>query len=179
MKNKIITIIKPQAWVGYRTSELSWTIGLTVAIVIAPAILAHTPANQLVTGSIVNALLFIAASRLPLANVFFVAVLPSSVALLRGLLPAPMAMLIPYIIFSNLLLVSAFSFLKKTPLIGVLTGSFIKFAFLYSITLLVAGKLSGPLVAMFQWPQLITALIGGFIALSVLKLLPQKSEKNS
>ncbi len=170
MKNKIIAIIKTQFWIGYKTSELAWTIALTIAIVIAPAILAHTSANQIITGSIVNALLFLAAYRLPIVNTFLIAVLPSSVALLRGLLPAPMVMLIPYIIISNVVLLSSFSILKKTPLIGVLTASFLKFTFLYTIVYFVAGKLNANLIAMFQWPQLITALIGGLTFLTLLKI---------
>lgn len=169
--NKTKTITKPTTWISYKTSDLSWTIGLTTAIIIAPAILAHTPANQIVTGTIVNALLFIAAYRLPLFNAFLIAVLPSSVALLRGLLPAPMVLLIPYIILSNLILVSIFSFMKKTPKLGVITASFLKFGFLYSIVYIMAQQLSSPLITMFQWPQLITALLGGTAFLSLKKVL--------
>jgi hypothetical protein len=163
--NKTKTIAKQQAWIGYKTSDLSWTIGLTTAIIIAPAILAHTPANQIVTGTLVNGLLFLAAYRLPLFNAFLIAILPSSVALLRGLLPAPMVLLIPYIILSNTILVSVFSFMKKTPRLGVFTASLLKFGFLYSITLVLTQQLNSPLIAMFQWPQLITALLGGVVFL--------------
>jgi hypothetical protein len=168
--NKTKTIAKQQTWIGYKTTDLSWTIGLTTAIIIAPAILAHTPANQIVTGTIVNALLFMAAYRLPLFNAFLIAILPSSIALLRGLLPAPMVLLIPYIILSNTVLVSVFSFMKKTPKLGVLTASLLKFGFLYSITLVLAQQLNNPLITMFQWPQLITALLGGIGFLSLKKV---------
>lgn len=168
--NKTKTIAKQQAWIGYKTTDLSWTIGLTTAIIIVPAILAHTPANQIVTGTIVNALLFMAAYRLPLFNAFLIAILPSSVALLRGLLPAPMVLLIPYIILSNTILVSVFSFMKKTPRLGVFTASLLKFGFLYSITLVLTQQLNSPLIAMFQWPQLITALLGGVVFLSFKKV---------
>jgi hypothetical protein len=167
-------ILKNKTWIGYKTTDLSWTIGLTTAIIIAPAILAHTPANQIVTGTIVNALLFLAAYRLPLFNTFLIAILPSSVALLSGLLPAPMVLLIPYIIISNTILVSVFSFMKKTPRLGVFTASLLKFGFLYSITLVLAQQLNSPLIAMFQWPQLITALLGGTVCLALLKIFQTK-----
>lgn len=168
--NKTKNISKQQTWIGYKTTDLSWTVGLTTAIIIAPAILAHTPANQIITGTIVNALLFMAAYRLPLFNTFLIAILPSSVALLRGLLPAPMVLLIPYIILSNTILVSVFSFMKKTPKLGVFTASLLKFGFLYSVTLVLAQQLNSPLIAMFQWPQLITALLGGMVFLSLKKV---------
>jgi hypothetical protein len=175
MENKIISLTKSRSWIGYKTNELTWTIGLTIAIILAPALLAHTSPNQLVTGTIVNALLFLAAFRLPLANAMMIAVFPSTVALLRGLLPAPMVMLIPYIIVSNIILLTSFSMLKKTPVIGVLTASFLKFGFLYSIIYIVAGQLNANLMAMFQWPQLITALIGGFVFLNLAKMFEIKN----
>lgn len=172
--NKIKTITKKSNWIGYEIADLSWTIGLTTAIIIAPAILAHTPANQIVTGTIVNALLFLAAYRLPLGNAIMIAILPSSVALLRGLLPAPMVTLIPYIIFSNIILISVFSFLKKFPIMGILSASLTKFILLYSVVFILAQKISNPLIVMFQWPQLITALMGGFTFLFLLKVFKIK-----
>lgn len=173
--NKIKTITKQQAWIGYKTSELTWTVGLITAVIIAPAILAHTPANQIVTGTIVNSLLFIAAYRLPLANALMIAILPSSVALMRGLLPAPMAMLIPFIIISNTVLISTFSVLKRTPLVGILTASVAKFALLYLSIWIVGQQLNSQLVAMFQWPQLITAMLGGFVFLNLLKFFQKQN----
>jgi len=175
MQNKIISLVKENSWIGVKASDLAWTVGLTVAIVIAPAILAHTPANQIVTGSIVNALLFLAVYKMPLVNALMIAVIPSSVALLRGLLPAPMAILIPYIMLSNIILMLSFLSFKKTPLIGVLMASFLKFGFLYGIVSLVAHQLNPTLITMFQLPQLITALIGGFIFLSLIKFYKIKS----
>jgi len=174
MKNKIKSLAKSQSWIGYKTNELSWTIGLTISIVVAPALLAHTTANQIITGTIVNALLFLAAYRLPLVNTFLIAILPSTVALLRGLLPAPMIMLIPYIIISNIVLLTSFSILKKRPALGVLVASLLKFSFLYSAVYLLAETINSNLITMFQWPQLITALIGGFIFLNLLKIFQKQ-----
>jgi hypothetical protein len=172
--NKIKTLAKQQTWIGYNTQDLAWTIGITVAIVISPAVLAHSSANQILTGTVVNALLFLAAYRMPLMNAFIIAALPSSIALMRGLLPAPMVMLIPYIIFSNIILISVFSFFKKLPLQGVVVASLAKFALLYSVIFFLAQKLNNPLIAMFQWPQLITALLGGFTFLTLLKVFKIK-----
>lgn len=170
MKNKIAILTKIRPWIGYKTSDLTWTVGLITAVIIAPAILAHTPANQIVTGTIVNSLLFITAYRLPFVNALMIAILPSSVALMRGLLPAPMVTLIPFIIISNTVLISTFSALKKTPLVGVLAASMAKFVLLYLSIWIVGQQLNSQLVAMFQWPQLLTALLGGFVFLNLLKL---------
>jgi len=169
MKNTIIST-KKSFWIGYKTNDLIWTVGITMAIIISPAILAHTPANQIITGTIVNSLLFLAAFRMPLANAIMIASLPSLIALTRGLLPTPMAMMIPFIITSNIALITTFSFFKKTPLKGVLVASFLKFGILYSVTLIFAQKLNAQFITMLSWPQLITALLGGFIFLSLLKI---------
>lgn len=151
--------------------ELVWTVGLVTASVIAPAILAHTSQNQWITGTLVNAVLFLAAWRLNLVNASLVAILPSSVALLRGLLPAPMALIIPYIIASNIVLIAIFSLLRKRMLVGVVLASLAKFLLLFSVTVFLVSRMNEPLVAMFQFPQLITALAGGLLALGLIKKL--------
>lgn len=174
--NETKTLVKTRSWIGYKTDDLAWTVGITVAIVVSSALLAHTPANQILTGTIVNALLFLAAYRMPFVNACLIAVLPSSIALMRGLLPAPMVMLVPYIIVSNVALISIFSALKKTPLVGVLISSATKFALLCSITYLVASRLNPNIISMFQWPQLITALLGGFIFINAKKFFEIKLE---
>lgn len=167
MLNRVITKVKDVPLIGVGSKELIWTLGLTAVAIITPAILAHAPQNQWLTGSIVNAVLFLAAWKVPLGNAFFVAAMPSSVALMRGLLPAPMALLLPYIIFSNFLLIITYAAFKKTPLLGVVGASLAKFAFLYATTMFLSGALVGKLLVMFQWPQLITALAGGLIFLSI------------
>ncbi len=163
-QQKTITTTFPVA--TYQAKYLAWTIGFIVAAVIFPALLAHTPQNQWITGTIVNALLFLAVWRVGMLNAVLVAALPSSIALGRGLLPAPMAVLIPYIIFSNVILIVAFFALKKHPLVGVVAASVAKFSFLFAITSHLV-KIASPLLAMMQWPQLFTALAGGLIAVGL------------
>ena len=141
----------------YRVRDIFWTAGLLLAAVILPAIFAHTPNNQWITGTIVNAILFIAVWRVGIANAALIAALPSSVALMRGLLPAPMAVLIPYIIVSNLLLISIFYFLPKYPLFAVVLSSLAKFLFLFAVTSYFV-KIATPFIVMMQWSQLFTAL---------------------
>lgn len=168
MREKIKTLSLPLT--SFKTKDIAWTISLILAIVITPAILAHTTQNQWLTGTIVNAILFLAAYKLKLVNAILVAIIPSTIALTRGLLPLPMAMLIPYIILSNTILITIFSTFKKRILPGVLLASFAKFSFLYLVIFFMAKELNTTFILMFQWPQLITALAGGFLALSIIKL---------
>ena len=156
----------------YQTKDIAWTLAFTVAAVVFPALLAHTPHNQWITGTIVNAILFLAVWRVGIANTVLVAILPSSIALMRGLLPAPMAVLIPYIILSNIILIAAFYALKKYPLAGIVSASFLKFLFLFAVTSYFV-KVATPLLVMMQWPQLVTALAGGLIAAGIINFFPR------
>ncbi len=178
MKQKTIALKKSLPWASTSSQDLAWTAGLVLAALIAPALLAHAPANQILTGTLVNATLFLAAWRLGVANALLVAAVPSSVALFRGLLPAPMATLIPFIVFSNVLLMVAFASLKKFNLPGAIAGAgFLKFLFLFAITSLFFSSLPTPIASMMHLPQLITALIGGALALGVIKGLNLKESR--
>jgi len=153
---------------AYQTKDLLWTIGFFIAAVIFPALFAHTPQNQWITGTVVNALIFLAVWRIGAVNAVLIAFLPSSIALIRGLLPAPMAVLIPYIILSNIVLIAIFYALKKYPLAGIISASLAKFLFLFVISTYFI-KITGSLLVMTQWPQLLTALAGGLIAVGIIK----------
>ncbi|MFA6285660.1 MAG: hypothetical protein WC643_04005 [Parcubacteria group bacterium] len=170
-QQKAAAIIFPIA--THQIKDLVWTIGFIVSAVIVPAFLAHTAQNQWITGTIVNALLFLAVWRVGVVNAIFVAALPSSIALVRGLLPAPMAILIPYIILSNVILIAVFYAIKKYPLAGIISASLAKFLFLFAITSLFI-KVASPLLVMMQWSQLFTALAGGLIAVGIIKSLPRR-----
>ena len=165
-QNQITAITFPVA--SYKIKDLAWTIGFAIAAIIFPTLLAHAPQNQWITGTIVNAIIFLAVWRVGMVNAAFVAALPSSIALIRGLLPAPMAVLIPYIILANIILIIVFYAAKKHPLAGVIAASAAKFIFLFAITSFLVQTAS-PLLYMMQWPQLVTALTGGLIALSVIR----------
>jgi len=169
MFNKLKTAALSTPFISYAAKDLVWTCSLLLASVITPGLLAHTPGNQWITGTLVNAIIFIAVWRVGIVNALLIAAIPSSVALMRGLLPAPMATLIPFIIFSNVILVIAFAMLKKNPLIGIVAASIAKFLFLFFVSTLFMPKLVANLVIMLQWPQLATALAGGLILLGFIK----------
>ena len=170
-----------QSFVAVDVKSLAWTGSLLALSVIAPAVLAHTPQNQWITGTAVNLILFVAALKIAPVNGLLVAALPSSVALMRGLLPAPMAAIIPFIILSNFVLIAFFQafikFYSQRFITGVILASLAKFALLFSITLIFAEILNSKLIVMLQWPQLATALAGGLLFVGGLKIIDKR--KNS
>lgn len=139
--------------------------------------------QQLVTGPIVNAVLFLSTAVLGIGAGVLIGFLPSMVSAFAGLLPMPLLPMIPYIIMSNAILVLIFGFLlKKNFWLGVVSASFIKFLFLFLsssfvINFFIKKALPAKIVAMMTWPQLITALIGGVIACFLLKIV--KYEKKN
>lgn len=72
---------------------------------------------QPITGPIVNAMLFLGAVVLPIEYALMLCMLPSLVALSVGTLPVALAPMLPFIMFSNAILVVAFSYLEGVKLL--------------------------------------------------------------
>lgn len=131
--------------------------------------------SQPITGPIVNAALFISVMLLGTQNAILVGLIPSTIALSVGLLPAILAPMIPFIIISNTILVLVFSYLReKNYWAGIIFASLLKFIFLFAtssivINLLLKKTIAQKVAMMMSWPQLLTALVGGFIAYLFLK----------
>lgn len=148
-----------------------------LAILLSLSLAAPFLQHQLITGSIVNALLFSAVLLVGFRYALLVTFLPSIISLAVGLLPFVLAPMIPFIIISNCLLILTFALLKnKNFWLAVLCSSYLKFLFLLSTSsLLINFVFKGPITKkvsiMFSWPQLITALLGGIIAYLVLKVI--------
>jgi len=159
---------------------------LALAIVIQ-AIGSRIPqVSQLFVGSVVNAVLIISVMICGTVWGCMIGGLTPLLAWLIGQLPAPMGPFVPFIMLGNIILVLIFGILyndsKVRQIAGIILGALLKFAFLYlSASKLVAlFKLSIPkpitqkLVIMMGIPQLITALIGGFIALVLFDVLNKR-----
>lgn len=151
--------------------ELLETMTYALLAIATPAVLAHTPNNQWITGTVVNAVLFIACYRVGIVNAIFVGLLPSVIALMRGLLPLPMAAILPYIMLGNAAMVSTFALIKVDSLmIRVLASSLLKFGILFfAATYFVS--IPAPISQMMTWPQLITAIAGGLLAIGTIKVI--------
>lgn len=152
--------------------------------------------GQLVTGSCVNGVLAVAVLVVGLSSGLVVAAVSPVMAFLLGI--APNIVTVLPIMLGNaawVLMLWALAGRKNAALwlrcAGVFAGAAVKFGVLYLLVVkVICGVASGALLgqklgstvvlappmleklpAMFTWPQLITALIGGAVAIPVAELL--------
>lgn len=145
------------------------------------------PMGQLVTGSFVNAVLAVTVLVAGPYSGVTVALISPVLAYLLGI--APQILTVPAIMVGNTMYVVLLYFIAGTDSKKVLRraaawiiAATVKFATLYAIVvwlicgvfaerLMDAGTLKAPMLNMlpatFSWPQLITALIGGAVALII------------
>lgn len=135
----------------------------------------HLP--QYITGPVVNFTLIIATYILGIVGGVTVGCFTPWVAFISGLMPV--AFLPPIIMVGNGIYTLTFGILKnhgmKGKILGVVIGAVLKYLFLsYAVTHLV--KAPPKLIQMLSLPQLFTALVGGTIALVVMKsgYIPEK-----
>jgi hypothetical protein len=168
-------MILVKALVMERTNKITLVNLAQFATLLAIAVFAPVFHNQIITGSLVNASLFLAAATLGLEGAILIGLLPSAFALLFGTLPMVLTPIIPFIILSNILLILfVVSFKEYHKGLVFLGAAVMKFLFLFlvsswAISLLFKGNLAHTASIMFSWPQLLTALIGGTIALVIIK----------
>ena len=137
------------------------------------------PNGNLVVGSIVNACLLIAVATVGLRGAAILSFLAPFTSLISNHAPIAAALLpfAPVIVVGNFVYAAIFYYMmKKNKIAGVALGSVAKFGILYVgvtvfLSLMSFPKFAAVLLVLFSWPQLITALIGGFIALTVIKRL--------
>lgn len=146
------------------------------------------PFGQIVTGSCVNAVLAIAALFAGMSSGIVIALISPVLAFLLGI--APQLVTVPAIMVGNTVFVVLMNLLCKgnalKRAIGWAVAAAAKFAVLYvlvakiicglaSEALLAAGTLAPPMLqklpVMFGVPQLITAFIGGAVALVIAPVL--------
>ena len=146
-------------------------------------------AGQLVTGSCVNAVLAVTALAINLSAGLTVALISPFVAFLFGIGPQLLP-IVPAIALGNALFVLLLSRLygRKTPVFriaSVVCAAIAKSAALYLVVVKLLCSIL-PLKpqqittfsTMFAWPQLITALIGGAVALLMVPVI-RKAMKRS
>lgn len=148
---------------------------ITFVVLLGIASAAPLIRNQFITGPIVNATLLIAVVMLGMRDGLLIGLIPSSIALGVGLLPPVLAPMIPFIIVGNAILVLTFGYLRnKNYWLGLVSGSILKFAFLFGtssivINLLLNQEVAASVAAMMSWPQLVTAIAGGLLAYGFLR----------
>lgn len=149
------------------------------------------PLGQLVTGTCVNAVLAIATLFCGIASGSIVALLSPIAAFLLGI--APQILTVPAIMLGNLIFVLILGWRSKLPAaLRCILAATAKFATLYILVVQVICNLAATplqqsgllkpamlntLPATFTWPQLITAFLGGAIALFIVPLLRKALRK--
>jgi len=138
---------------------------------------------QWLTGPIINAILILTLFLVGVRSALVVCLIPSSMALAGGLLPAILAPVVPFIMIGNVILVLSVDWFysKNKNKIkgywhGVIIGAGLKFAFLFASVniisrLLIKQELAIKVAQMMSWPQFATAVTGGMVAWILLKWL--------
>ncbi len=163
---------------------------IAVALLIVMQAVTAPLGNTLLTGSIVNLILIVSVMIFGLASGLTVAAISPIFAKLFGI--GPLWELIPFIMLGNMVLVLLWWLIgnrtfAKPPVPYIVTAVVAaagKFLTLYAGVVLVAipllnlpDKQAGVISAMFSFPQLFTALIGGALAVLILPLLKKARRK--
>lgn len=179
--------------------KIRWITETAVMLALLVSLQALTkPLGQFVTGSCVNAVLAVSALVGGLGSGLTIALISPVLAFLLGI--APQILTVPAIMAGNSVYVVLLYFLADVSGKNLLrqAGAWLaaaaaKFAVLYLIvvnvicgvlapTLLEAGTLKEPMLkalpATFSWPQLVTALIGGAVALLIVPMVRKALHKN-
>ena len=179
--------------------KIRWITETAVMVAVLVSLQAFTkPMGQLVTGSCVNAVLVISALVGGLSCGVTVALFSPVLAFFLGI--APQILTVPAIMAGNTVFVVQYYLLVDRSgkhlgkqIVAWGTAAVAKFATLYAIvvwlicglmakSLLEAGTLKPPMLqalpATFSWPQLITALIGGAVALLVVPTLKKALKRD-
>jgi len=148
-------------------------------ITLTAVLLALTLAVQMVglpqplTGPAVNAMLILSTAFVGPTGGIIIGALTPFVAFMRGILAAPLAPMIPFIMIGNGVLVFIFWLFRRfisnklfASIGGIIVGAVAKYLILSSAVNFIVVVPKAVAHAM-QLPQLITALIGGAIALAI------------
>lgn len=178
--------------------KIRWITETAVMLALLVSLQALTkPMGQLVTGSCVNAVLAISALIGGLGCGLTVAVASPVLAFLLGIAAQPLT--VPAIMAGNIVYVLLLAVIVGKngkslvrQVIAWLVAAGAKFVTLYGVvaglicgvladTLMASGALKAPMLkalpVTFGWPQLITALIGGAVALLLLPVLRRALRK--
>ncbi|MEA4845695.1 MAG: hypothetical protein VB106_00515 [Clostridiaceae bacterium] len=134
-----------------------------------------TKMGQYVTGTGINAVLITAVGVCGLPWAAAIGIITPMLAVLLGVQPPATIVLVPFIMAGNIVYVSLFGILKRySDYIGIIAAALTKFILLYTAANIIVSKLPAPIKLAFSFPQLITAIAGGAIALIILKTVQKK-----
>ena len=168
-------------------SKVRWITqtAIFIALLIVLQMVTAPLGNTLITGSIVNMLLIVSVMSCGPSSSLAVAVISPVVAKFLGI--GPLWMLIPFIALGNIILVLVWHFIGNRKIvnkyvsyvIALIAAAGAKFAVLYFGIVKIAVPLilglpepqAGVISGLFSVPQLITASIGGVLAILIFPTL--------
>lgn len=161
--------------------NITMTLLTRTSVLLALALvfqIGFTQFAQPVVGPLVNMTLLIAAVVVGSLPAIIIGCLTPIMAFVLGIMP--LLPLVPFIMLGNTLLILSFNLIRRAlpkygDIVGVIVAALLKYAFLaVSIRYLVTffmEKVPPKIIAAFSLPQLYTALIGGFLAIIIVKYL--------
>lgn len=183
--------------------RIRWVTETAVMLALLIALQALTkPLGQLVTGSFVNAILALTVLLVGISGGVTVALISPVCAFLLGIAPNFVTVLpimlgnVCFVMLLRLIAGARQRILWRQP-VALVTAAFVKFGVLYLLVVqVICGVASGALLGkklgsvvvlappmlkllptMFAWPQLVTALIGGAVALLIAPVLRKALHK--
>lgn len=155
-------------------------LALVITVQLAGRLL---PNSNFIVGPLVNACLLVSTALAGVWSGLFISVVSPFSSLINNHAPVAAALLpfAPFVAAGNAVYVLSYYLLrKKSAAAGVGVGAVLKFGFLYLainifLQLFSFPKFAKVLLALFGWPQLITALLGGIIGLAVIKVLKKST----
>ncbi len=126
---------------------------------------------QPITGPLINTVLYLAALLVGSWGGIIIGVCTPVIAFMRGILPAPLGPMIPFIALGNGVLVIVFSLLKgKNKIFGIIIASLAKYLILFTAVSYIVD-VPDKIAQIMSLPQLFTALSGGVITMLAYKAL--------
>lgn len=161
--------------------NMAMSILTRTAVLLALALvfqIGFTQFAQPAVGPLVNMTLLIAAVVVGSIPAIIIGCLTPLMAFVLGIMP--LLPVVPFIMIGNVLLILSFNMIRRSipkygDVAGVIVAAVLKFAFLaisirYFVTFFIE-KIPPKLVTAFTLPQLYTALIGGLLAIIIVKYL--------
>jgi len=127
--------------------------------------------GQLITGSGINAVLILAVHICGLPWAIAIGFTTPFMAVILGVQPPAMIIAVPFIVAGNIIYATIYALMKKrNKIIGIIVAALAKFGLLYSAVNFIL-TVKPPIKAALSFPQLITALAGGTLALIIIQVI--------
>lgn len=167
------------------SKKILWITETAVMLALLVALQAITQSmGQMVTGTFVNAVLAITVLVAGIYSGLTVAVISPVLAFSLGIAPIPLTVL-PIMLGNTCFVAVLFALYKTKPFwtqpVALVAAAVVKFGVLYVLVVrVICAYVPGApakLSAMFSWPQLFTALMGGAVALLIAPILRKALHK--